>query len=65
VPGLSLPSGLAEEDGLPTGFQVLAPAMRDDRLYAVGAAVEARLTAAWGGPLLARAPELTATSKGA
>jgi aspartyl-tRNA(Asn)/glutamyl-tRNA(Gln) amidotransferase subunit A len=63
VPGLSLPSGLAEEDGLPTGFQVLAPAMRDDRLYAVGSALEARLTAAWGGPLLTRAPELVPAAK--
>ena len=28
VPGMSLPSGLADEDGLPTGFQILAPALR-------------------------------------
>ena len=60
IPGMSVPSGLAPEDGLPTGFQVLAPAMRDDRLYAVGAALEARLTAAWGGPILDRAPVLGA-----
>ena len=34
----------------------------DDRLYGVGAALEAMLTERWGGPLLARAPELrTAT----
>ena len=58
IPGLSLPSGLAPEDGLPTGFQVLAPAMADDRLYAVGAALEARLLADWGGPLLDRAPDV-------
>ena len=60
IPGISLPSGLAPEDGLPTGFQVLAPAMADDRLYAVGAALEARLLDRWGGPLLDRAPDLTA-----
>ncbi len=66
VPGLSVPSGLADEDGLPAGFQILAPAMRDERLYAVGAALEARLTAAWGGPLLAKAPALQSEStKGA
>ena len=59
VPGMSLPSGLADEDGLPTGFQILAPAMKDDRLYAVGAALEQRLVASWGGPLLDRAPSLT------
>jgi len=59
VPGISVPSGLAEEDGLPTGVQVLAPAMADDRVYRVGAALETLLTGRWGGPLLARAPELT------
>ncbi len=58
VPGISLPSGLADEDGLPTGFQVLAPAMADDRLYRVGAALEAALLDRWGGPLLDKAPAL-------
>jgi aspartyl-tRNA(Asn)/glutamyl-tRNA(Gln) amidotransferase subunit A len=41
IPGMSVPSGLATEDGLPAGFQILAPAMQDQRLYAVGAALEA------------------------
>ncbi|NYI43514.1 aspartyl-tRNA(Asn)/glutamyl-tRNA(Gln) amidotransferase subunit A [Nocardioides aromaticivorans] len=58
VPGISVPAGLAEEDGLPVGFQVLAPALADDRLYRVGAAVEAALTSRWGGPILAKAPTL-------
>ncbi|GAA4681685.1 Asp-tRNA(Asn)/Glu-tRNA(Gln) amidotransferase subunit GatA [Nocardioides nanhaiensis] len=58
VPGISVPSGLAEEDGLPTGFQVLAPALADDRVYRVGAAVEALLAQQWGGALLDRAPAL-------
>ena len=57
VPGLSVPNGLSE-DGLPVGFQVLAPARGDERLYRVGAALEARLNEANGGPLLARAPEI-------
>ncbi|WP_456823881.1 Asp-tRNA(Asn)/Glu-tRNA(Gln) amidotransferase subunit GatA [Cellulomonas sp. P5_E12] len=57
VPGLSLPSGLSD-DGLPVGFQVLAPAKADDRLYRVGAALEALLENEWGGPLLLKAPEL-------
>lgn len=57
VPGLSLPSGLSD-DGLPVGFQVLAPAKADDRLYRVGAALEALLEKEWGGPLLLQAPEL-------
>ena len=41
VPGISVPNGLADEDSLPTGFQVLAPALADDRVYRVGAALEA------------------------
>jgi len=59
VPGISLPSGLADEDGLPAGVQMLAPALADDRLYRVGAALEVALTEKWGGPLLDRAPSLT------
>ncbi len=60
VPGMSLPSGLADEDGLPTGIQFLAPATKDERLYSVGAALEGALLDRWGGPLLDRAPDLTA-----
>jgi len=59
VPGMSVPSGLADEDGLPTGIQILAPATADDRLYTVGAALERALLERWGGPLLDRAPDLT------
>jgi aspartyl-tRNA(Asn)/glutamyl-tRNA(Gln) amidotransferase subunit A len=64
VPGISVPSGLAEEDGLPTGVQVLAPAMADDRVYRVGAALETLLTRRWGGPLLDRAHDLAQSMKG-
>ncbi|BAC18155.1 aspartyl/glutamyl-tRNA(Asn/Gln) amidotransferase, A subunit [Corynebacterium efficiens YS-314] len=39
--GMSLPSGLASDTGLPTGLQIMAPAFQDDRLYRVGAAFEA------------------------
>ena len=60
IPGMSLPSGLSD-DGLPVGFQILAPAKADDRLYRVGAALEALLEKNWGGPLLAQAPELEET----
>ena len=59
IPGISVPAGL--DEGLPVGFQVLAPARADDRLYRVGAALEALLEAQWGGPLLAQAPELEVT----
>ncbi|MBK9100546.1 MAG: Asp-tRNA(Asn)/Glu-tRNA(Gln) amidotransferase subunit GatA [Austwickia sp.] len=58
LPALSVPAGLAPEDGLPVGFQVIAPAMADDRMYAVGAALERLLTDRWGGPLLDQAPPL-------
>jgi aspartyl-tRNA(Asn)/glutamyl-tRNA(Gln) amidotransferase subunit A len=58
IPGMSLPSGLADEDGLPAGIQLLAPAQADDRLYRVGAALEALLVESWGAPLLDRAPNL-------
>ena len=57
VPGMSLPNGLSD-DGLPVGFQILAPAREDARLYRVGAALEALLETSWEGPLLGRAPEL-------
>ncbi|BBJ40772.1 glutamyl-tRNA(Gln) amidotransferase subunit A [Streptomyces antimycoticus] len=55
---MSLPCGLAPEDGLPVGLQIIAPAMADDRLYKVGAAVEAALADKWGHPLLEEAPSL-------
>lgn len=57
VPGISVPNGLSD-DGLPVGFQILAPAKADDRLYRVGAALESALESTWGAPLLSRAPEL-------
>ncbi|MBY6411198.1 Asp-tRNA(Asn)/Glu-tRNA(Gln) amidotransferase subunit GatA [Rhodococcus sp. BP-252] len=38
---MSVPSGLASEDGLPVGLQIMAPAFADDRLYRIGAAYEA------------------------
>jgi aspartyl-tRNA(Asn)/glutamyl-tRNA(Gln) amidotransferase subunit A len=54
----SFPCGLADEDGLPVGFHVMAPALADDRLYLVGAAVEAALSQQWGGPLTGLVPDL-------
>lgn len=58
VPGMALPIGLADEDHLPVGIQVMAPARADARLYTVGAALERLLEDSWGGPLLMRAPQL-------
>lgn len=60
IGGMSVPSGLAEEDGLPAGFQIMAPAMKDDRMYKVGAALEAALLTKWGKPILDNAPVLGA-----
>ncbi|WP_019147561.1 Asp-tRNA(Asn)/Glu-tRNA(Gln) amidotransferase subunit GatA [Timonella senegalensis] len=59
VPGMSLPAGLSD-DGMPVGFQVLAPIREDARMYRIGAALEAALEEKWGGPLLSKAPELEA-----
>ncbi|WP_037572612.1 Asp-tRNA(Asn)/Glu-tRNA(Gln) amidotransferase subunit GatA [Phaeacidiphilus oryzae] len=55
---MSVPCGLAPEDNLPVGLQIIAPAMADDRLYRVGAAVERAFTEKWGHPLLEEAPAL-------
>jgi aspartyl-tRNA(Asn)/glutamyl-tRNA(Gln) amidotransferase subunit A len=49
---LSVPCGLAAEDGLPVGLQIMAPVLADDRLYRIGAAVEAALDSRRGYPLL-------------
>ena len=57
---MSLPCGLS--GGLPVGLQIVAPPMCDDRLYRVGAALEAELDARRGHPLLAEAPALQEVS---
>ena len=58
IGGMSLPSGLADEDGLPVGFQIMSPVMKDERMYSVGAALEAALISKWGAPILSKAPAL-------
>jgi aspartyl-tRNA(Asn)/glutamyl-tRNA(Gln) amidotransferase subunit A len=55
---MSLPIGLAPEDGLPVGLQIMAPPMGDDRLYRAGAALEAALVDRWGHLLIEEAPAL-------
>jgi aspartyl-tRNA(Asn)/glutamyl-tRNA(Gln) amidotransferase subunit A len=57
---ISVPIGLAPEDNLPVGLQVMAPPLADDRLYRVAAAVEAAFTERRGHPLLAEAKGLAA-----
>jgi aspartyl-tRNA(Asn)/glutamyl-tRNA(Gln) amidotransferase subunit A len=58
IPGMSIPNGLAEEDGLPVGIQLLAPAREDARLYQVGAALEKMHEEVWGKRMIDFAPEL-------
>ncbi|MBB5955413.1 aspartyl-tRNA(Asn)/glutamyl-tRNA(Gln) amidotransferase subunit A [Saccharothrix tamanrassetensis] len=41
TPAMSVPSGLSDEDGLPVGLQVMAPALQEHRMYRVAAAYEA------------------------
>ncbi len=50
----SFPCGLSADDDLPVGFQVMAPPLADDRVYLVGAALEAELGRRWGGLLIDR-----------
>jgi aspartyl-tRNA(Asn)/glutamyl-tRNA(Gln) amidotransferase subunit A len=58
IPGMSVPVGLAAEDGLPVGLQIMAPAMADDRLYQVGAAVESAFIELYGHSTIEEAPQL-------
>jgi aspartyl-tRNA(Asn)/glutamyl-tRNA(Gln) amidotransferase subunit A len=60
---ISVPCGLAPEDGLPVGLQIMAPVLADDRMYRVGAAVEAALDQRRGHPLLDESKGLTAEGK--
>ncbi|MFC6093907.1 Asp-tRNA(Asn)/Glu-tRNA(Gln) amidotransferase subunit GatA [Saccharothrix lopnurensis] len=54
---MSVPSGLSDEDGLPVGLQIMAPALQDHRMYRVAAAYEVARDAAAGAPLILGAPE--------
>lgn len=56
IPGISIPAGLSE--GLPVGLQILAPAHKDARMYAVASEIEKLLNPMWGGNILEQAPVL-------
>jgi aspartyl-tRNA(Asn)/glutamyl-tRNA(Gln) amidotransferase subunit A len=56
---ISVPCGLAPENGLPVGLHVMAPVLADDRLYRVAGAAEAAFADRWGHPLLAEAKGLS------
>ena len=62
IPGMSIPIGLADEDQLPVGLQIMAPAREDARLYEVGAAIEALLDAKRGSTFSALTPAYTGGS---
>ncbi|GEL19107.1 Asp-tRNA(Asn)/Glu-tRNA(Gln) amidotransferase subunit GatA [Pseudonocardia asaccharolytica] len=55
---MSVPSGLAAEDGLPTGLQIMAPALGEAVMYRVAAAYEAARDAEGGGALIHRVPPM-------
>ncbi|MDP9431637.1 MAG: Asp-tRNA(Asn)/Glu-tRNA(Gln) amidotransferase subunit GatA [Actinomycetota bacterium] len=57
-PAISVPAGLAPEDGLPVGFQIMAPTMADDVMYRVAGALEAALVERWGSTLIKEVPAL-------
>lgn len=50
VPAMSIPAGLSD-DGLPVGFQFIAPQQRDEVMYKPAAALEAALEECWNGPI--------------
>ena len=58
IPGMSVPNGIAAEDGLPSGVQILAPAMQDDQMYRAASIIESLYHAEWGAPLISRVPNL-------
>ncbi|UOR00278.1 Asp-tRNA(Asn)/Glu-tRNA(Gln) amidotransferase subunit GatA [Leucobacter allii] len=64
IPGLSLPIGTAEEDGLPVGLQLMAPAFEDARLYRAGAAIEQLIAERDGAPFWAQSPSLAQARAG-
>jgi aspartyl-tRNA(Asn)/glutamyl-tRNA(Gln) amidotransferase subunit A len=62
VAAMSVPCGLAEDDGLPAGLQIMAPALGEAVMYRVGAAYEAARDADdrddGTAPLIQRVPSL-------
>ncbi|MEN9603788.1 MAG: hypothetical protein RLZZ06_575 [Actinomycetota bacterium] len=60
IPGMSLPNGLADEDGLPSSIQLLAPARGDKKLYEVGSVLEKAHESVWGKRMIDFAPEVKA-----
>jgi aspartyl-tRNA(Asn)/glutamyl-tRNA(Gln) amidotransferase subunit A len=55
---MSVPIGVAPEDGLPVGLQIMAPALADDRCYRVAAALETALRERTGQHVIEGMPAL-------
>lgn len=55
---MSVPSGRSDEDGLPVGLQIMAPALADERMYRVAAAYERARDDAGEGSLVQGVAEL-------
>ena len=55
IPAISVPAGEGD-DGLPCGVQLMAPALHDDRLWRVAAALERRADARAGDGFAPLAP---------
>ncbi|MEV8441230.1 Asp-tRNA(Asn)/Glu-tRNA(Gln) amidotransferase subunit GatA [Actinosynnema sp. NPDC051121] len=60
---MSVPSGLSDEDGLPVGLQIMAPALQDHRMYRVAAAYEVARDAALGATVISGVPQLAGASR--
>jgi aspartyl-tRNA(Asn)/glutamyl-tRNA(Gln) amidotransferase subunit A len=60
---MSVPSGLSDEDGMPVGLQIMAPALQDHRMYRVAAAYEVARDAALGGAPILSVPELSGAAR--
>ncbi|MFC5996659.1 Asp-tRNA(Asn)/Glu-tRNA(Gln) amidotransferase subunit GatA [Pseudonocardia hispaniensis] len=58
IAAMSVPSGLAPEDELPTGLQIMAPALGEAVMYRVAAGYEAARDAEDGGALIQRVPAM-------
>ncbi|ABK52470.1 aspartyl/glutamyl-tRNA(Asn/Gln) amidotransferase subunit A [Acidothermus cellulolyticus 11B] len=62
---MSVPIGCSPDDGLPVGLQIMAPVLADDRLYRVGAALEAAYRERTGRLLIEDVPDPAANQEGA
>ena len=58
IPAMSVPSGLADDTGLPVGLQIMGPALGEEAMYRVAAAFEQAYVQEHGAVVADAAPEL-------